>query len=819
MATPAPSGVRVTDASTMTVVVSPENLQSFQKVAQNIGLESEVSILFKVTRHGIIVAAHVLMQEKGKGGPATPLSVPVNVALDLYEELRKDLECMDTRGIDADGTRAGIILEEEEDEADEKPASTEKPTPPPKKTPVAKRPPSPTATPKSTTRSARVLDRQAPAVRNTDQRFKAAAEPSLELLEALERVDLGAYGELFRKIRITTLTGLVKFSLPELVDTLRQPAAAGAKYVMPPPTQRAFIELGLRSGADTSEPVAGAHSGTKAQLSAMKSKTRVGATHSEGIFAAMRGQSLGDYGDDEDDEGALDAPGHAPGYAPGKIRVSVGHETSTIGDALSDAPFASALLGDGAGLTESQLTDLVQSARALVPGATDFVTPARDAAQLIDRLDMLLEKAANQMDTVSLTSLHRVTKTPRAIQRFVDSVHLSVAQKPKQAGEQEKESTAVANVLLASMDTIPTSDKDLKLSEELSAARKRVDKVAASEGSCEVLAELNHVMASDSFAAPREKLAAFSKVISKDADVAQLIYSAHVREAKGTLAIVHEGRGKWAVERVWEIRTALLAAVRDVTRDLLPMNADASVLAEAVLKGELATKEGRKFNLKSVANPKSPPSWMGSTEVGPKEEEAGGKEAALIALLSVYPALVVCFQLAHPLDTSSSIALGEVMSEVCKGLKRSGVSTAVDHLLSPFMRELEAQWELFQKSATKPMPVLAEVWDKVKKTPSVTGYLAHASAPAAATNASSAACANGTFDKQFALITTAVEKLAKKVEQMPKRPKAHPPSRPGTPLASDNELDLGDKPDDAGPNWERNRRRRLDRSSAKPKKE
>ena len=54
----------------MSVVVSSENISAIEEVVPNIDLESEVSLVFEVTRRGIVAAARVVVHEKGAASPA-----------------------------------------------------------------------------------------------------------------------------------------------------------------------------------------------------------------------------------------------------------------------------------------------------------------------------------------------------------------------------------------------------------------------------------------------------------------------------------------------------------------------------------------------------------------------------------------------------------------------------------------------------------------------------------------------------------------------------------------------------------------------------
>ena len=137
---------------------------------------------------------------------------------------------------------------------------------------------------------------------------------------------------------------------------------------------------------------------------------------------------------------------------------------------------------------------------------------------------------------------------------------------------------------------------------------------------------------------------------------------------------------------------------------------------------------------------------------------------------------------------------------------------AVDSVLAPLFREYEEAWVAFQRSADAPMPVLESVWAKVRVTPSVAGYLAQASVPAAAAPAATEAAAPLTKASIERMLKTQMEAAVKAVKaaQGPGRRTPDTRSEAGSEVDSKWEITLDkEKPDGAGENWERNRKKTI----------
>ena len=246
---------------------------------------------------------------------------------------------------------------------------------------------------------------------------------------------------------------------------------------------------------------------------------------------------------------------------------------------------------------------------------------------------------------------------------------------------------------------------------------------------------------------------------------------------------------------------------------MLPDNADARALAETLISGEMGPKEGRRFNLEELANPKPSKGLLGLEKPSSKAEDKA--RDSIINMLIVTTPLNHLWAVVHPLDKSVSRTVSIVNACVSKGLRRHGVETAVDSILAPLLREYEDEWGKFQRSDKNPMPTLKKVWAKVEKLPSVAGYLAQASVPAA-----TAPPANTTR----ATLTTADKKdIAREMKRLDdhkggeRRRGSRTPSEVGDePNLSEYIIDIGDKPQDAGAHWADNRKRRVLAAALKP---
>jgi hypothetical protein len=450
--------------------------------------------------------------------------------------------------------------------------------------------------------------------------------------------------------------------------------------------------------------------------------------------------------------------------------------------------------------------------------------------EAVDLLDTLLERAASSSADFSHASLAAAPKRPALVVKWLRARALAAADAPAKPGgggggggaATATDTALQVHATLLDAAAPAMSQADVKIQEELTASKARRDAHVADSRSMAALAKLEEVIVSG--AEPTAVLDAFAEMANTSATAANLLHSAYVREPRaGALGLPNAATAKCEVERMRSAVAGVKTATRERLVRMLPDNADVDVLVDAVFHGALSAKEGAKFTLKTLANPKQPPSWTG---LASEAKDAGNSAAqTLIALQTVMHPLIFAVTQLHPLDKTAHDTLTIVMAEVTKGLKSNGVNGAIERVLSPLLREYELAWTNFQKSARTDMPTFATVWAKVRTHPGVAGYLAAAAMPQPA----AAPAAEG----EAAQAKKAAKEASKKLERMEREInalKAHrpgAPSRPGTPRREGDaasratspmpngedvsafKVVLGEKPSSSGPNWEANRKRNL----------
>lgn len=485
---------------------------------------------------------------------------------------------------------------------------------------------------------------------------------------------------------------------------------------------------------------------------------------------------------------------------------------------LEDAPFARALLGKTLPTLDATIGMCVLTSKASLVDDPFLLGKPTDVQTAVDLLDSLLKRASMVEDTFKIPSLVAAPKKQNLCVKWLHEHALSAAAARASGGGSgggggatEGSAFPASHAALLDAAAPPTSQADIKIAEELAASRVRREAHVGDATSMAALAALEEVLVSD--ATSSTKLRAYAKTLNASETVAHLLYAAHVREPKqGALSMPNALATRHEVERMRSVRAGVFAAARDRLVHMLPENADADVLIAAIFHGELAAKEGAKFTLRSLANPKQPPSWTGlASEANDSADSSKGQVSALIALQSVMRPIIFAFTVLHPLDFMAHDTFAIVMAEVSKGLKRNGVASAVDRVLSPLFREYELAWTQFQKSARVAMPTLDVVWAKVRIMPSVAGYLAQsAMPPPAAAPATEDAKAAKTVKQHGDKIQELMREIAALKRQRPGSP------RPGSPTASERAGEggfevtgLGPKPDGAGEHWEKHRKKKM----------
>ena len=651
---------------------------------------------------------------------------------------------------------------------------------------------------------------------------------------ALSSVDLDGYDVLLRKARITSASGLKRYTLSELVDALRT-VPGGKGMVFSAPHKRAFAELGVTN--DVSPPAAngGALTGAVAGGGTQATETQMhfeATTEDEEILreAALLNEA----------RSQLMAP-EPPVLVVGNMDDGVASPRSDEAAraarkaALIETPHVLALLGVSFEVDLTTLSALGNLLQALSPSfflPNDFDSDMETAADLIDAGLLTLSKSDDRFTIVKLAK--DVPKaTWRQVRRWLAGCveHRKAAPSDLSHGESNRGGggdsiTERAIGLMMDANGNKMTVAEMKVIEEVTASNARTDRVLESDEAMEALLALREVLSSD--AEPNDKVRKVASTINANATVAELLHSAHVKEPTGTRAL-EGGRGLASLVRVCrEVRTGFVAAAREAAKRCLPAGVDSHLFVSSIFEGEISAKEGRKWSLAEVSEPKMQKSWMGIDEKKADKTPSSVEIRSMIMMFTVIPPLTHFLTVLNPTDSSVTGTMAEVMSLVAMGMLRHGCVTAVDSILGPLLLRYDELWEKFQKSSTASLPTLAAAWAYARKLPSVEGYLAQAAAPIIK-EVGSGSSGFVTFDQVREIVKKSAHKPNGKKTDRERQLEVElarlqrdngggggGASRAGSVISeaekdehSKYTFDLGEKPDGAGKNWERQRRKRL----------
>ena len=546
---------------------------------------------------------------------------------------------------------------------------------------------------------------------------KKASEMTPEFVTLLSDNNLGAFADHLRKVGIVNVAILTEYTLEELQEALQAPAAKGAKFKLAGPPRRNFEKLGVGGDAVQATVTGGAvtkraGNGESAKVAAVASRVTSGSVTAASV----------DFADDSatDDEDASQPVMAIKRAQPSADKFEI--------DA-AELPLMLRLFGAEAVLSYDLICNAVQIvADMLNVKAFPYEPATKDTAAA--RLETMLEVASEKG---LLGDLAAVPKSkPRTTLKWLEKVVISKGTtETSTAGDLDANMMfrSTAGAVLEASRSGKVSEADRKIIDELSASNKRNERVAEDPAAMQVLSLTAAAMQGGETCAA--KVQQFGAAVAANPKVAELLYSANVRDPTGARALEHGGQLRVAAEHWRDVRGGLLAAVRAEIRDMLPANAEAGPLVEACLNGELSgSKTGSKFDIRALANPKVAKPLFGiSAATGTQSSDAETEQQALINLNTVMPPLGYALQATHPLDTSIPGTFAVIQSEITKGLKRNGVGAAVENVLAPLLREVEEAWSAYQKSAAASMPTLHAVWQRVRSSASVAGYIAQAAAP------------------------------------------------------------------------------------------
>ena len=688
---------------------------------------------------------------------------------------------------------------------------------------------------------------------------EGSQQSNLEFGAYLATLGLGGFVKPLAKIMVVDQDSLTLYeSVGALESTLRESGALPKRFVMTEPMIKAFMTTGLTRGAKYGPmswlEVVGEHSaaqrrkGAEGRADAKEAAPAKTAAKTTGpgssLYEIEHDAETSDGADDEEPECAVgsddgedsgpeqsDAPegggeeGEGGKAAKGGKRRSSQPPRSTVTVDAGDAPFTYMLVGAGP-VGAEDMADLAQAAGALAGRAAFPAGIPSSFKRICDTLEVLLEHAVEKglVLPAELRGACAGADTSKAYRLLQRKGMRAAASTSAEGGEGDSASKGglgegLAAAMLEASSGGRVSESDAKIAEELNASRTRVDAVVRDNEQRENLMALKATFGSD-MSAP-DKLTAFAKVINNNAKVANLLYSAHVREPTGARALEFGGEARRVVDAYRACRSGLGSAMRAVTREMLPDNAEGSVLVEAIFQGKLASKAGRSFSVRDVAIPKAAKSWLGTD--ANKEPPKGAEERNSLALLfTIWHPLSYGLQTIHPHDDTVSRTIGILGAAVAKGARTHGVLTSVDSVVQPFLRQLEESWDAFQKTTDAAKPTLGKVWEEVSRSSQVAGYLAQASMQAASPSSSSKSSEGDAASTAIKALQKSVAQLSAKMDSSNRtKPKVEPSEKAKKKKPSltkvyegvtDDEIDaisdaeLGDRPENAGDNWARNRK-------------
>ena len=843
------TAVRTQPTSTLELVVEEHHLDFLSGAVTGLKESDNILLVFGVARERTALFCHI---EHAPADAERRVEIPLLLALNFLDTYAEALHTIDSKTIDMARSRDNELrrvqsleaIAKEQAAGSEAAASTGggsasssetemshdaarddageisgdaargTTTPSPVKKPAAK--------PASAPRAASVGRGRKAAVSASPAVEHETNELSPVLQAALESVGLGGHANYLRKLGILGVDMLREHSMSELEYALKMPQAGGHRFVLTAPFRRKYASIGIREGPHADPADSGDAHGPGWLKDAVASLAGVTGAAAGGVAAGAAapsdtgGHGSGTLTPQEVGDGDGEMPAMPPATAPGAIVEVVtpwerGLDAGVWRELVAnECPAVAALYGSHLP-TVTQLLQAAKLAGKLAGGDAFPAGEPNGVEEVVDALDNLLcLLAATRTDFSPESMRARAHTSARAANRWLDALTRTAAPTTLRGGSGSHASELTNSALLLEAATQrELSAADQKIPEEIEASRARFEAVAKSPTARACLQKL--ATPPEAGKEPYESLIDFADTLGESADVAALLYSAHVKTPTGAALVALGDDGKRTVKWWREARANLGTMAEEEGRDMLPDNAEVRVLVDALLSGEVGPKEGRKFSLDELANPKPSKSWLG-LEKAKGAKAADSARDSVVHMLTVMPAFKHLFAQLHPLDVSVYSTLSRVESLVSKGLKRHGVEAAVDSVLSPLLREYEKEWTRFQKSEKVPPPVLASVWAKVKLLPAVQGYLAQAAVPQSSLAAAPPAAAPGKTELSDKTIKAIAAEMVKKGARTPtgqRTPGTRTPTGEGEAKRDLYIIDVGDKPDGSGANWQASREKKI----------
>ena len=647
----------------------------------------------------------------------------------------------------------------------EPPASAE-PAQPVAPTPKPKRP----TVPKTKTESAAV----AAAARK--------AEVEIEKMETkLDELELESIFPFLIKANILSLAKLRKYSLAELIDSLRRPSTGlGAKFSFDKIDTKALLESKLLAGGSLAPPA-------PAPAEPPKSK----ATTPRGFLDGF------DLDDDElepaDEDEEVDA---AFAAAPEPAKAS-----SWATALFDECNLARSLFGNATeGELKAQPVTIAKVCAELSKAVgSPLVFSASEAVEdCVCRLEMVLASGLRQ----GIWEEHELARGSAKI--AMHSAHLvclasernTGGNKAGPSGSPSRGSPVDNGIgdLAASLQEMQEqnhnlSTSDQKKAQEITASNQRIDAVASDAAELSMLRKLHDSLYAKAGAvqSDADKISAYAAVSKMSAVVAAALKSSHIREPKGALNLRAR---KETTRLVREVQAAVMGANAAEASIMLPAHAETQSLAEAAFWGTLDGSGDVKFDVSTIAEPKSQKAWLGEAKQGSSKSKLT-ESTMLITLTTAMPALQFTLAQSQPRDSTIVKTMTLVSGEMMKGIRRVGVQQAVEGILAPLLRAYALGWVDFQRAATATLPELGKVWTKISTAGPVAAFVALSSAAPAAE------------DSRIDELQKELKTQRDQIEALKRAKKLAPPKPPGsgrrTPGSTNSSLHASDNEEELTP--------------------
>ena len=144
--------------------------------------------------------------------------------------------------------------------------------------------------------------------------------------------------------------------------------------------------------------------------------------------------------------------------------------------------------------------------------------------------------------------------------------------------------------------------------------------------------------------------------------------------------------------------------------DAPTLDADGSILAGSAFSGNMLDDSG--VNVKALGVVAKAKVWLGSgaKTQGVKTDDV--RAESLLTLLTALNPIGRALTVMMPQDRSIEDVWGQIVAEICKVLRRATPQVAVDQMLVPVFKSYARAWDDFQKTPSKPMPSLADIWQR-----------------------------------------------------------------------------------------------------------